>query len=371
MPARPPRVVIVGGGPAGAATAIALAGHAIPALVLERAAGPQRKPGECLSPGFKQLLGRLGLSRLLDSGAHRRFPGITSVWERAEPVARDLLFEADGEGWLLDRTAFEAQLLEAARARGAIVRRGYRVEGVARAGAGFRVTAAGERGAVEIAADLLVDATGRAAAIARTLGSRVRRLDGLVGTWGLLEPVGGDRATSAEGGPIHIEATREGWWYAARLSGGHLSVVRFADRALLDPDEVMAALRGTRHASALLGERAFRLARPPTIHPASSARLTAPSGPGWFAVGDAAAAFDPLSSYGIGSALGTGFYAAQAIASAWAGDEAACDAYQALIERRYQVYLDALRERYRAVTRWPGAPFWRRRGGTAPGSGSG
>jgi flavin-dependent dehydrogenase len=336
-------------------------------LVLEREATPRPKPGECLSPGFKRLLARLGVADLVESGAHRPFPAIASAWEQPEPVERDLVFEADGEGWLLDRTVFETRLAETARARGALWRQGCQVTRVTPSKqGGWWLTAASARGSVDIEADFVVDATGRAAAVARRLGVPRMRFDGLVGSWGLLVPEGGGRSALPTGGAVHIEAMPSGWWYAARLADGSLSVVRFADRALLDPEAFLGALHETRHVSALLRGQAFRFARPPTAHPAHSARLAEPCGPGWFAIGDAATSFDPLSSYGIGSAMGTGFYAAQALLTCWAGDDTGYDAYRSLIASRYQLYLDTLEERYRAVTRWPEEPFWRQRSGQPP-----
>jgi len=359
---RPPRVTIVGGGPAGAAMSLALAAHAVPALVLEREATPRPKPGECLSSGFKRLLARLGVADLLESGAHRPFPAMTSAWELPEPHERDLLFEADGEGWLLDRTAFETRLAEAARARGTLWRQGYQVTRVAPLEqGGWRLTVDCAHGGLDLETDFVIDATGRSASVARMMGIPRLRFDGLVGSWALLAPEDGAEAPRARGGAIHIEAVRSGWWYAARLADGCLSVVRFADRALLNPGAFLEALHETRQVSAMLEGRAFRLVRPPTAHPAHSARLAEPCGPGWFAIGDAAASFDPLSSYGIGSALGTGFYAAQALLSVWEGNDTGYDTYRYLVERRYQRYLDSLRERYRAVTRWPDEPFWRQR----------
>jgi flavin-dependent dehydrogenase len=199
--------------------------------------------------------------------------------------------------------------------------------------------------------------------VARRLGGGLQRFDRLVASWGLLELEAGPGP--GQDGPIHIEAMPDGWWYAARLPGGRLSVVRFAEGAVREPEPFLGALREARHVAALLEGDGWRWVRPPSAWPAHSARLEQVCGPGWFAVGDAAGCFDPLSSYGIGSAMGTGFYAAQALVDAWRGEPETGEAYRWLLEDRYQRYLATLGERYSAVSRWPEAPFWSRGRGRA------
>ncbi len=95
--------------------------------------------------------------------------------------------------------------------------------------------------------------------------------------------------------------------------------------------------------------------------PAESSRLDAIAGEGWFAIGDAAAAYDPLSSHGVAAAMGSGFYGGHAVADLLDGRDEARPAYLDLMQRAYGAYLDLLRERYAAERRWPEAPFWRRR----------
>jgi flavin-dependent dehydrogenase len=95
--------------------------------------------------------------------------------------------------------------------------------------------------------------------------------------------------------------------------------------------------------------------------PADSSRLDAIAGEGWLALGDAAAAHDPLSSHGIEAAMGSGFYGGHAVADMLAGRAEAGATYLGLMQRAYGAYLDLLRERYAAERRWPSSPFWRRR----------
>src|SRR5262249_24066528 len=63
-------VVVVGAGPAGAATAVLLADHGLAVTVLQR--GPRARPkicGEYLSPEAGRVLDRLGVLKAVDAGA--------------------------------------------------------------------------------------------------------------------------------------------------------------------------------------------------------------------------------------------------------------------------------------------------------------
>jgi flavin-dependent dehydrogenase len=100
---------------------------------------------------------------------------------------------------------------------------------------------------------------------------------------------------------------------------------------------------------------------PLTVRPAATSRLDRIAGDGWLAAGDAAAAYDPLSSQGVGSALGAGFYAGHAAADHLAGRGEALPAYLHLLQESYAACLDLQRRHYRRERRWPEAAFWRRR----------
>jgi flavin-dependent dehydrogenase len=89
--------------------------------------------------------------------------------------------------------------------------------------------------------------------------------------------------------------------------------------------------------------------------------LTEPAGEGWAAAGDAAAAYDPLSSHGIGSALAGGRQAAATLVAALQGDAAALPAYGEGHRAGYARYLWSRHAYYADERRWPDAPFWKRR----------
>ncbi|WP_052711777.1 NAD(P)/FAD-dependent oxidoreductase [Elstera litoralis] len=95
---------------------------------------------------------------------------------------------------------------------------------------------------------------------------------------------------------------------------------------------------------------------------AASTLISPLAGPGWVAAGDAAYAFEPLSSQGIAKALRSGCFAAYCALDSLNGKaETARARYEALVQGEFTHYRAALARHYGAETRWPEAEFWRRR----------
>jgi hypothetical protein len=99
--------------------------------------------------------------------------------------------------------------------------------------------------------------------------------------------------------------------------------------------------------------------------PANSSRLTDVTGEAWLATGDAAVAYDPLSSQGILCALLTGLRAATAIREWLTDGSGAMQRYADYIEQVYAEYRHNQAAYYAMERRWPSSTFWRRRHGTA------
>jgi len=403
------RVVVVGGGPAGAVAALVLARRGVAVTVLEASPGPAAKVGETLSPGAGPLLAHLGLAERMAADGHLRSHGNRAVWGSAEPYDAPFVANPHGAGWHVDRRRFEAGLAAAAIAAGADWRWGAALVRCHRQGEGWRLELRGsggtatdrqgergrvrrdlgegdpdDRSAVErgprrggadgddrcagLAARFVVDATGRAARVARRLGARRVRYDRLVGVAGLLAASRASRDTYTL-----VEAVEAGWWYSARLADGRLAVAFLGDGDLLDrrllhedPKAWVAGLRRSGETWRRVAEHAgsgsgLDAGVALSVRPAETSRLDRIAGDGWLAVGDAAAAYDPLSSQGIGSALGGGYYAGCAVADHLAGRPEALPAYAHLLQRAYGTCLDLQRRHYRHERRWPASPFWRRR----------
>jgi len=78
-------------------------------------------------------------------------------------------------------------------------------------------------------------------------------------------------------------------------------------------------------------------------------------------VGDAASAYDPLTSQGIHKALAAGLQAGDAIARRLASEAPDFAAYGESLARSWKEYLSLRSYLYTREARWPDQPFWRAR----------
>src|SRR6185295_4294054 len=85
-------VVVVGGGPAGSAAAIACAARGLRVVLCERAPPGRDRPGETLHPGIEKLFAQLGIAGRLAPLIGARHAGIWIEWggpRRFEPFGAD------------------------------------------------------------------------------------------------------------------------------------------------------------------------------------------------------------------------------------------------------------------------------------------
>ena len=354
--------VVIGGGPAGSATALGLVERGQSVLVVERSRYAEPRVGEAFPPAIGPLLA--GLRALEPLSAVPRVPsfGIRSVWGGSEPFDRSFVLDAHGSGWHVDRRAFDAALAEEARQRGACVRLETTLRGLEPRPSGGWVLDLDTHGQMEeVTASFVVDATGRSLAVARRLGSTRRAHDTLVAIVGFCAGA----AAEAEQQVLLIEAVEDGWWYSAPIPAGQLVVAFMTDADLAggalvrDEGEWRARMESAPHTSARASHTSDLVSR--RVYAASSSCLDTLAGRRWLAVGDAAVAHDPLAGDGVCRSLASGSAAAEAIAAAAGGDGSALRAYAALRERDFDAYLQQRHAFYARELRWPTAPFWRRR----------
>ena len=337
-------VAILGGGPAGATAALCLARAGLKVALVEASRYDAPRIGESLPPAVAAPLRALGLWDGFQALQPLPAYGVRSAWGGAEPTERSLLFDPHGPGWHVDRCAFDRFLAEAAEAGGATVLRGRR----------FRAAAPGWRleltSGEAIDAGFVIDATGRAALFARRLGGTRRPYDNRVAVVARLP------ADLREAGFILLESIAAGWWYTAPAPALHLVAAFITDADLIgNPAAAWAtALAEAPETHGRIG--ALPRDPAPTVVLADTAELDRAWGPGWIAIGDAAASFDPLSGDGVLRAMQDGIGAARAIL----GGEAALRAY--LEGRKASHQTHRLRQRAFSLReqRWPDSVFWKR-----------
>jgi flavin-dependent dehydrogenase len=317
-------VVIVGLGPAGAATAIRLARAGVAVLAIDRATFPRDKIcSEYMSPETLRQLSLLGVLDRVEAAGGTALRGVTVHGPRGARLTG--LFGRAGAaalrptGLSIARSMLDTTLVNAARAAGAMV-----IEGAALVGLQDDPGGRGVAGAVfrhdgrmrEVGSRLLIGADGLRSHTARLLGGR--RFDPLR-RYGFVAHVAG---VAEMGDTAEMHVGPDGYVGLNVIGGGLTNV------AVVVPRRRARLARGGAAAvwhAELEGFPGVRgrvcpdaIARPVLAAGPFGVRSTRVATDGALLVGDAAEFFDPFTGEGICTALRGAALAAEAAVEALA-----------------------------------------------------
>jgi flavin-dependent dehydrogenase len=351
-------VIIIGGGPAGAAAAITLAVHGISTAIIERSDYSRPRIGETLPPAIRSSLICLGVwHRFLEEGHIESF-SIRSAWGGSQPRDSSHIYNPYGSGWHVDRSRFDHMLVTAAVNAGAFLLTQSRITNISHDHTlGWQVAIMQQKCSRYLHARFLIDASGRTAAIPASIPRLFRIVDRLIGVVRFFARV-------AEPYTL-IEAEAGGWWYSAPLPHDRLVVAHMTDADLFagsgcGPCDYWAChLADAPLTLARTGQQTLLTEH--KIFSAASLIRSPICGTDWIAAGDASVAFDPLSGQGVYNALEGGNLAAKAVIARFDGNNDSFTEYSNWINSLFSDYLQLRGEFYSKEQRWPRSPFWRRR----------
>jgi len=334
------RILVLGAGPAGAATALGLRRLGYPVTVVS---------------DWRRFAAVEGVSqRVLEGLRHAGLGG--ALAEAAVPATRQVRWSGQhlqlNQEYLLDRQRFDRALRNDLLRAGVTLVQG-RVRDVVRA-EGYQVRL--DDGQL-LQGDFLVEARGRQAPLA---ADRLRGPEtvSLLNLW-----------QSAPGTPASaVESLDDGWAWMARLADGRcywqvtLDAEGLPGKAAL-PDFCAARRRASALVAELFDGHALE---PAQVHARSSTAILAGDcvGDDWLRVGDAAMAVDPLSGNGIFQSLSSALQAPVVINTLLRRPERAGLAKQFHQQRIEQLFLRFARigrDFYGQELERAGQPFWRRR----------
>jgi flavin-dependent dehydrogenase len=351
-------VVVVGGGPAGAATALKAArlGHEV--CLIDRESGSWHGGfAQSLAPSVLPLLDALGVSEDVEAAGFSRSPGVSLLWGEERPRYR--AFE-DGAGFQIERDRFDRILRRAAMRSGAIVLCPARVLGAERTPGpttAWIVRLVMDGKPVEIRTKILVDAAGKKSTIPAARARTSPPLISALGRW---------RASRNVASGSMVEAGTDCWYWAGRQRDGTLTAAVFFDprsRLLAGRVSLATAYCALIGNSRLLRDVGGELLAPVIACDATSRHVHDPLEEDLVRVGEAAVSLDPLSSQGIQAALTAGLQAA-IVVNTWlrrprcaAADAFYRDRHADVIRRgesnRRQIYAEAAQRL--------GTAFWNER----------
>lgn len=338
-------VMVIGGGPGGAATAGLLAQRGLKAILVDKDRHPRFHIGESLLPQSMPILDELGLSdRVARIGVRKRgaeFISPTGDKEVVFEFARAML-GGPKHAYQVHRSEFDKLLFDRAGELGAVTMEGVRAEVLELEDGSASIRTTNEKGEVtEWMAQFLVDASGRSTLTSNALDQKSpdpRNTSAAI--FGHFKGI--PRREDDRSGNIRIHLTNPGWMWQIPLPEGVTSI------GLVAPGDYMAGreagVEAFFHAHCaqhpLMSDMLDKGELQGSLRATGnfSYRSKQASGPSHIKVGDAYGFLDPIFSTGVHLALLSAREAADLISSTTSGAKArraALSEYDRTIKARY------------------------------------
>jgi len=323
-------VAVIGGGPAGASTAIYLRQRGYQTTILEKQRFPRFHVGESLLPQNLMLFDELGIHDQIKKRGYTQKFGAEFTSKCGDHVRkfyfREALLPAGSMAYQVLRSDFDHLVLNRAREVGADVRERSTVTEVVPRADGYDITVQPDDGdPYRIGAGLLVDASGQETFLSSRL--KLKRVDPQHHRFALFSHFRGvDRDTGDDAGNIRIIPFGDGhWFWVIPLANGITSVGAVVTKEVIRQhrDDLKGYFDRTIDETHALKRTMTGAQQVEPVHAIAdfSYESTRFVGDRFLIVGDAAAFIDPVFSSGVLMAMSSAKDAAKAIHSAFQNDD--------------------------------------------------
>lgn len=327
----------------------------IPHLLLSRPEKDSRLAlGETLPPSALPLLQSIGLLKVFEEQAIRKTTGYHSAWGSDRVSDHNFYFNHPFRyGLKLDKERLLETLGESQKD---YIREFKRLSSVTDDSTEVTVVLDDN---TKISARYLVDATGRKRVVTKALGIADHDFDNLVAFSAHVPKI------KMNGLPhgVYVEPFETGWGIVSELSETTSVMTLFTTKNLPNKSDFThyknwaGLIENTKHLKSFLSpDKNTRVVG----GKANSSRVETFAGKNWLALGDAAMAFDPLSSHGITSGIYTANQAALAIEKDLElNDSKGLETYANRLEKVFGGYLSQKGQLYHQEKRWATSLFWK------------
>ena len=349
-------VVILGKGIAGITLSFLLTRKNIEHVIIDRSGeGKVFAYGETLPPSALPLLQRLDLFQLFEENSYRKTFGYHSCWGSDQVTNINFYHHHPFKNGL----KIDKQKILQALERDAKPKMISYKKSVSIAEENGTIESILLDGKTEVQGKLFVDATGRKRALLKKLDIESESFDSLISFSCHIPKIKHPKLVHE----VYVESFEQGWGIVSALNETENVFSIFTIKG----NEIHKRLGKYEHWKSVLSKTKYLKdflvndIEPKIIGGNSnSSKPQKISGENWLASGDAAMAYDPLSSHGITNAIYTAMIAADTIKQKLIDNESnALDIYEDTINQIFDQYLSSKNQLYLSEHRWNDSPFWK------------